>query len=161
MPGGGNIDIFFIDHLNRVYCAKAHLIERLQEVLDHDGFSDLEKAIKETIELLEQQVADMDTIFNLLDLKYTFENCSSMISILDSAFISIQQHDDDPELRDLYIISYMYLAENLETASYKMLEIAGERLDNTRVKQLLSQSAEASKAYRALLLLTTEKYFNS
>jgi len=45
---------FFISHLNRIYCAKSHLVERLPEMKLQAHFNDLKHAIEETLEDVEK-----------------------------------------------------------------------------------------------------------
>jgi len=40
---------FFISHLNRVYCAKSQLAEKLPELAKRSHFLDLQQAIEETV----------------------------------------------------------------------------------------------------------------
>ena len=58
--GSGKRQALFVDHLNRIYCAKSHLAERLPEIYEEAGFADLKQAIKETIHTIEIQIARMD-----------------------------------------------------------------------------------------------------
>jgi len=53
---------FFIRHLNRIYCAKLHLVHRLPEIADLAHFNDLQQAIAETIEEVKMQIARMRDI---------------------------------------------------------------------------------------------------
>ena len=43
---------FFISHLNRIYCAKSQLIDKLPQLGKRSGFRDLQQAIGETMEVV-------------------------------------------------------------------------------------------------------------
>lgn len=152
---------FFLDHLNRIYCAKSHLAERLPEIYDEAGFADVKQAIKETINAVEHQIARIDQIYELLDLHYSFEDCQTLITFLESTFTTLQQKFSDPNLRDLLIASYLYQQESIEMASFQILQIAAAGISSQQIKQLLKENFEEAKADRALLLLLTEKYIKS
>jgi ferritin-like metal-binding protein YciE len=152
---------FFIEHLNRIYCAKSHLAERLPEIYEEAGFADLKQAIKETIDVTEDQISRMDQIFELLDLHYSFEDCQTLITFLESTFSALQQHFTDPDMRDLLIASYLYQQESIEWASFRILQMTAANIPNQQIKQLLKENFDEAKADMALLLVLTEKYIKS
>ncbi len=152
---------FFVDHLNRIYCAKSHLAERLPEIYEEAGFADLKHAIKETIHVIENQIARMDEIFELLNLQYSFENCNALIIFLENIFTNLQRQFGDHELRDLLIVTYLYQQESVEMASFRILQIAAAGIPEPRIKKLLKENYEEAKADRALLMVLTEKYMKS
>ncbi len=43
---------FFLSHLNRIYCAKSQLVEKLPLLEDKAAFLDLQQAIEETIDVV-------------------------------------------------------------------------------------------------------------
>jgi ferritin-like metal-binding protein YciE len=159
--GSGKRQAFFVDHLNRIYCAKSHLAERLPEIYEEAGFADLKQAIKETIHTIENQIARMDEIFELLNLRYSFENCNSLITFLEKTFSDLQQQFGDHELRDLLIVTYLYQQESVEMASFRILQIAAASIPEPRIAQLLKESYEEAKAERVLLIVLTKKYIKS
>ena len=58
---------YFISHLNRIYCAKNQLVDKLPELADRSHFLDLKQAIEETVEIVQNQILRMKQIFILLD----------------------------------------------------------------------------------------------
>src|ERR1700754_5281761 len=96
-----NLSHFFISHLNRIYCAKSHLQERLPEIRVHAHFSDLIHAITETLIDVEKQVSRMDEIYLLMGLQHNFENCQGVIGLIEDTFSAINQERQDPEMCDL------------------------------------------------------------
>ncbi len=152
---------FFVDHLNRIYCAKSHLAERLPEIYEEAGFADLKNAIKETIQIIETQIARMDEIFELLNLQYSFENCSALITFLEKTFSDLQRQFSDHELRDLLIVTYLYQQESVEMASFRILQIAAAGITEPKVKELLKKNYEDAQSDRALLMALTDKYIKS
>ena len=150
-----SLNTFFIDHLNKVYCAKSHLIERLPEVLDHVHFEDLHKAITQTINLIECQLADIEKIYIHLNITYSFENCTALINQLDDAFITIQRKGSDKELRDLFALAYLYIIESMELASFQILELISRKIMPSKITSLIKESYKAAKNDTKLLLSLT------
>ena len=151
---------FLINHLNRIYCAKAHLVERLPELADQANFQDLKYAIIETMEDIEKQITRMDEIFMLLDEKPSIENHDELIEFLENGFAANYQQVDDLILRDLSILFYLSLVENIEVASFHILLMAAGKMHNKQIKQLLQENFDESKADRSLFSQITAKYIN-
>src|ERR1700759_833329 len=58
---------FFVDHLNRIYCAKSHLVRRFPELAEQAGFLDVKHAILETTQDVENQISRMAVILTLMN----------------------------------------------------------------------------------------------
>lgn len=153
------INRFFIDHLNRIYCAKSHLQERLPEMRSFANFIDLVNAITETLVDVEQQISRMDEIYFLLGVKPGFDNCKGVIGLIEDAFSAIHQRGDDPQTRDLSILFYLQNIESIEMASFKMLKLAAPKMERKEIKQLLKENFDEAKADLLLLHLITARYF--
>ncbi|MGF7039444.1 DUF892 family protein [Mucilaginibacter lappiensis] len=148
----------FFENLNRIYCGKSHLIERLSEVVEYVCLSDLKFAIMGTLDELENQLTRMDEIYKLLGLTYSFENCKGMISTLENAFSSIVLHGEEIAVRDLSILFYLLNVESMEMASFQTLEILSIQLKNSQIIQILKDNFEEARTDRALMLMIATKY---
>jgi ferritin-like metal-binding protein YciE len=147
---------FFIDQLNIVFCAKAHRVERLQEIVDHPEFADLKDCMNETIKQLEKEIKRLTEIFSLLKLNHSFKNCPDIVSILDGAFISLQRSDADKTLRNLFITAYLLLAKSIEINSFKLLSIAANELHYDALQSLVNQNTEAAVFDNALFIAVSK-----
>ena len=156
--GSEKIHTFFIEHLNRIYCAKSHLAERLPEIYEGAGFADLKFAIKETIISTEKQLARIDKIYELLGLQYSFEKCQALITFLENGFADLQLHSEQLQVRDLMIVSYLYQLDAVEMSSAQILQFVTTEIMNQQIKQLLKDNYNEAKAESVLLLLLIEKY---
>lgn len=154
----GDLKLFFLEHLNHVYCAKAHLVERLPEIEEVAYFKDLRNAIIETKEDVQRQLVRMDEIFILLETKSSMENCDGIIAMVEGAFSSIQLQAKNSVLRDLSILFYMQNIESIEMASFQILQIAAVKMNNNQVTQLLKENFDEAKGDRTLMLLIAAKY---
>ena len=80
---------------------------------------------------------------------------------MEKIFSDLQQQFGDHELRDLLIVTYLYQQENVEMASFQILQIAATGIPETRITQLLKENYEEAKADRALLMALTKKYIKN
>lgn len=159
--GSEKLKTFFLDHLNRIYSAKLHLIERLPLLYSEAYFPDLQNAIADTIENVEKQIARMELIYTLLDKEAGPTNVVGLTGLIDDAFDAIQHQKDEAELRDLSIVFYLQNIESVEMASFQILQMAAVKIKNDQVAQLLKENFEEAKADRALFLLISTKYITN
>ena len=159
--GSEKLKIFFIKHLDRIYGAKLHLVSKLRHIADEVEFTDLKSAINETISDVEKQIARMEVIYSLLDAEVSKGSIHGLTGLIQDAFVSIQEHHGEPELRDLSIIFYLQNIESVEMASFQILQMAAVKLKNKHINQLLKENYEEAKADRTLLLLISSKYITN
>lgn len=159
--GPDKLKSFFITHLNRIYCAKTHLVKRLPEIESLAHFDDLKEAVAETTDEVEKQIARMREIYDLLNAEVAIESHNGLTGLVEDAFTAIRQHGADPELRDMSILFYMQNIESVEMTSFQVLQIAAVKLKDPRISELLKENFDAAKEDRALLLMVSAKYITS
>ncbi|WP_428331679.1 DUF892 family protein [Mucilaginibacter sp.] len=157
-PDPQELKHFFISHLNRIFCAKSQLVEKLPELSTRSHFLDLKQAIDETVEIVNNQMGRMKQIYILLDAWYQPESCVGLTGILDEAFQSIGNPHESAPLRDLSILFYMQNIESIEIASFKTLMKVIEKLDEPEVTQLLLESYDEAREDKILLNQIIEHY---
>ena len=84
--GSEKLKIFFVAHLNRIYHAKAHLVNRLPQLKGEVYYDDLQMAIQETVEDVEKQIARMEVIYELLDEQISKGSINGLTGLIDDAF---------------------------------------------------------------------------
>jgi ferritin-like metal-binding protein YciE len=156
--GSEKLKKFFVNHLNRIYFAKAHLVQRLPQLKNEVYFNDLQLAIEETVEDVEKQMARMEVIYELLDAEISKGSINGLTGLVDDAFEAIREQSGEAELRDMSIIFYLQNIESVEMASFQVLQMAAVKLKSKQIKQLLSENYDEAKADRTLLLLIAAKY---
>jgi ferritin-like metal-binding protein YciE len=159
--GSKKLRTFFINHLDKIYSAKAHLVSHLPQLLEETHFSDLSSAIQDTINDVEKQMARMEVIYELLDAHTSYGNYGGLAGLIDDAFEDIKIQKDEPELRDLSVAFYLQNIEYLEMGSFQILQMAAVKLKNKQIQQLLKENYDETKADRTLLLLIAAKYVSS
>lgn len=152
------LTLFFIRHLNHIYCAKAHLFERLQELADHINFLDLKLPILKTCENVARLSTKIEEIYVLMESKPDLENCDELIAFIEAGFESIHQQSKNQILRDLSVLSYLSLIESIEIASFQQLQMAAVALNNKQIEQLVQDNFDESKAGRLLYSQIAAKY---
>ncbi|MCC8424726.1 DUF892 family protein [Mucilaginibacter sp. UR6-11] len=150
--------VFFISHLNRIYCAKKQLIEKLPQLGRRSYFLDLQQAINETIDVVSLQIGRMKEIYIALDAFYQPESCVGVVGILDEAFQCIGMSDESPALRDLSILFYMQNIESIEMASFKTMMRVADRLEQPGITQLLTECYDEAREDKVLFREITENY---
>ena len=149
---------FFITHLNRIYCAKSQLVDKLPQLGRHAHFLDLKQAIDETVDVVEDQLKRMREMFILLDTFYTYESCTGLMGLLDEAFQSIGPQAAKPLIRDFSILFYMQNIESVETVSFKIMLLTADKMNNPQVAQLVRECYDEANEDRILFKEITAKY---
>jgi len=155
------IRLFFLDHLNKIYAVKKHLVTSLPKLAEEVEYQDLYEAICDTVNDVDKQVVRMELIFALLDAEVSVDASEDVASLANYGFEAIRLHGSEPVLRDLSIIFYMQNLESLEMASFRILQIAAVKLKNKQVGQLLMENYMEAKADRTLMRLLAAKYVTS
>ena len=151
---------FFLSHLNRIYCAKSELVEKLPELGKRSNFVDLRQAVLDTIEIVRNQILRIREIYISMDAIYTPESCVGLIGLLDEAFQAIGSPDDSPAMRDLSVLFYMQNIESIETASFNMMLRVAHQLDEKHVAELLFECYEEAKEDKILFREITGNYIH-
>jgi ferritin-like metal-binding protein YciE len=149
---------FFSGHLDRIYCGKEHLVNSLPALADQAQFSDLKLAILELRDDVRKQMARMNEIYGLLQLKHTEAGCVGMIALLQEMFEGIDTHKGEKPYCDLSLMFYLQNIESIETTSFQMLRITAAKLEHEGVNQLLRESFDEAKEDRGLLLQISQKF---
>jgi ferritin-like metal-binding protein YciE len=149
---------FFISHLNRIYCAKTQLADKLPLLNRSSGFPDLRLAISETITMARHQIDRLKAIYFMLNASYQPESCVGIVGILDEAFQSIGKHDESSTLRDLPLLSYMFHIENIETTSFEVLLVISEHLKEPGIIKLLTDCYNEAQKDKVLFQQITQRY---
>jgi len=152
---------FFTDNLDKIYCAKKHMVDRFPEIANEAHFSDLNLAIMETVDDVKKQIIRMDEIYELLGAQNSIAGCSGLAAMIEEAFTAISEQKDDTALRDMSILFYLQNMESIEIASFQVLQMMAVKMKNSEILQLLKENLDEAKDDRMLLLLITAKYVAS
>lgn len=155
------LTVYFMDHLNRIYCAKQHVIKRFPAFSSYAAFKDIRLAIEETVEDVRKQVERMRRIYELLGEEMEAGPCLGMTALLDEAAEAVEQQTEDMALRDMAILYYLQNIESVEVGSFQLLKMVAHRMDNEAIYQLLLENFDEAKDDRNLLIELTSKYLSA
>jgi len=130
---------FFVSHLNRIYCAKSQLEDKLPVIAGHANAHELRLAVAQTIDMVTIQIGRLEEIYARLGSCYTPESCLGLLGFLDEAFQSIGPPFERPSLRDMSILFYMQNIESIEMVSFEVMMRLSEKLDQSNVTELLHE----------------------
>lgn len=156
-----DLEVFFINHLDKIYAAKSLLVSELPQILDNAYFADLRDAISETVEDVSRQMLRMDEIYQIMGATVSDGSSGGLTGLIDDSFKDISRHGSNPELRDMSILFYLHNIESIEMASFQILEMLAVKLKNERIKQLIRTNYEEAKTDRTLFLLINAKYIST
>ncbi|HVW97319.1 MAG TPA: DUF892 family protein [Mucilaginibacter sp.] len=152
---------FFTDNLDKIYCAKRHMVEHFPEIAREAHFSDLNLAILETVDDVKKQIDRMNIIYDRLGKKNNSAACIGLQAMIEEAFEAIKNEKDDAALRDMSILFYLQNIESIEVASFQVLQMIAVKMKNAEIIQLLKENINEAKDDRMLLLMITAKYVKS
>lgn len=152
---------FFISNLDKIYCAKKHMVDRFPEIAGEAHFEDLNQAIMETVDDVKKQISRMDEIYDRLGAENKATGCQGLAGMIEEAFTAIANQQDDTALRDMAILFYLQNLESIEVASFQVLQILAKKLKNVEIIQLIKENLDEAKDDRKLLLDITAKYATS
>jgi len=141
---------FFVSHLNRLYCAKNQLSDKLPVIEKNSHSRDLRHAVSGTVDSVLMQIGRIEEIYTRLDASYTPESCIGLSGFLDEAFQSIGPPLDRPILHDLSILFYMQNIESIEMASFEVMMRVADKLKEWDVVQLLRECYDEARQARAM-----------
>jgi len=149
---------FFSGHLDRIYCGKQHLLDSLPALADKAHFGDLKLAIQELHNDVRNQIDRMNEIYQILHVERSEAGCVGMTTLLQEMFEGIDTHKGEKPLCDLSLMFYLQNIESIESASFQMLRLTAEKLNNETVNQLLIENLDEAKDDRGLLLQISKKF---
>jgi ferritin-like metal-binding protein YciE len=146
----GELKQFFLSHLNRIYCAKTQLEEKLPVIAGHVHASDLRLAVAQTIHIVSVQIGRLQEIYARFSASYTPESCLGLSGFLDEAFQSIGPPLDRPSLQDLSILFYMRNISSIEMVSVEVMIRVADKLSAWNIAGLLSECYDEARQNMAL-----------
>jgi len=148
---------YFIHHLNRINCTKAHLTERLSEIDMNDNFKDIRPVIKEAQRDLILQSAVIGQLFLLFSAKETLSDCGEMIGFIEDAFNGIYLRSDEPVLRDFAILYYLKSLDSIGDTSLQLLRQSADQIEGARFTHLPDLLNAGILAENKLLSLMSDR----
>lgn len=137
MPDSETLHDLFVDELKDAYDAEKQLIKALRKMSKAATHPDLSAAFTSHLEETNGQVAILEEVFEMLDLKPRGKHCPGIAGIIEEGNEAIEEKDKSP-LLDAALVGGGKRAEHYEIAAYTTLiamanelglNDAAERLD--------------------------------
>lgn len=135
---------FFIDSLKDIYWAENALVSALPKMVQNATSPLLASAIQEHLEVTKNQVARLETIFELLGEKAEGKKCEAMAGLLKEGDSILEETVPGP-VRDAGIIAASQKIEHYEIATYGTLCAFAKTLGENDAAKLLNQTLAEEK----------------
>jgi ferritin-like metal-binding protein YciE len=145
----------FIGDLNRLYCLKSHLTERVIDLEDQPSFSRMKQAIQDLVVQTDAEIENLDLILNLLDRKNSFEDCKELSNYLEDIYTDLTDALDTPHLAHALFYEYLSEIKTIEKSCLASLCRISMTIANPELKVLLLKECEKPECE----LLRTFKQF--
>lgn len=134
----------FIDSLKDIYWAENALVSALPKMIQNATSPLLASAIKEHLEVTKNQVARLETVFELLGEKAEGKKCEAMAGLLKEGDSILEETVPGP-VRDAGIIAASQKIEHYEIATYGTLCAFAKTLGENEAVKLLTQTLAEEK----------------
>jgi len=141
---------FFIDCLKDIYWAENALVSALPKMIQNATSPHLASTIKEHLAVTKNQVARLETIFNLLGERAEGKKCEAMAGLLKEGDSILEETAPGP-VRDAGIIAASQKIEHYEIATYGTLVAFAKTLGENDAAKLLTQTLAEEKEADMLL----------
>jgi ferritin-like metal-binding protein YciE len=145
----------FIADLNRLYCLKSHLTERIVDLEGHLSFSRMSYAIKELIKQTDAELENLDAVFLLLGEENSFEACSELINYLEGIYTDLTDAIETPALAHVLFYEYLSQVKAIEKTCMASMCRISMTIDNPELKSVLRKELDRPECQ----LLKTFKTF--
>jgi ferritin-like metal-binding protein YciE len=140
----------FMHELGDIYDAENRFLKGQQAMLKAATDPTLKAGIEQHIAESEQQVANLEQVFQLLGEKAKAEPCDAAKGIVTEGQKNLKEAGSD-EIRDCLIGSSLMKVEHYEIVSYRGLILGAQQLGNAEAVALLQQNLAQEEQTAATL----------
>lgn len=134
----------FEDELKDIYWAEKALTKAIPKMIKNATSQELLEALKDHLEVTEQQVARCEEVFESIGVKAVAKKCEAMEGLIKEAE-EIMESTDAGSVRDAGIISAAQKVEHYEIASYGTLCAFAKQLGHEEAATLLEETLNEEK----------------
>jgi ferritin-like metal-binding protein YciE len=127
----------FIHELGDIYDAEHRFLEGQQEMLKNASDSKLKSMIQEHIGQSEQQIQNLEQVYQTLGQKPKRVKCDAAAGLVSEAQKGMKEASDSPAILDCLIGGAAAKVEHYEIASYRGLITGAEQMGQSDVLRLL------------------------
>jgi ferritin-like metal-binding protein YciE len=149
-----------VDEVRDLYHAEKQLVKALPKLAKNATNDALRTALENHLAETEQQVARLEEVFELLELKPRAKPCAGMAGIVEEGSDMLEEDAEDAVL-DAMIVAAAQRAEHYEIAAYGTAAAWAEGLGLKSVAKLLNATLAEEKAADAKLSKLAESGINA
>lgn len=152
MPTTEELQDLLVDELRDAFDAEKQLVKALRTMIRAAESDELKEALSSHLDETIEQVATLESVFEMMDLKPRGKHCAGMAGILEEGKEAVADADDG--VRDLVIIASSRRVEHYEMAAYMVLMDLATALGNDEIVEqfqgILEEEIAAEEALAEL-----------
>jgi len=134
----------FEDELRDVYSAEKQLLKALPKMAKAATTPKLKAGFTKHLEQTKEQVARLETVFELLERPAKAKLCKAMEGLIKEGS-ELMEEDADPMVMDAALIAAAQKVEHYEIATYGTLVTWAQQLDLKQIVKVLSKTLQEEK----------------
>jgi ferritin-like metal-binding protein YciE len=135
-----NLNEKFVHELRDIYDAEHQFLEGMQMMLQNATDAKLQNMITTHIGQTQQQIRNLEQVFNLLGQQARRETCAGAKGILTEGQKGMKETSQVPALRDCAIAGAADKAEHYEIATYRGLIQGAQLMNQPEILRLLQEN---------------------
>jgi ferritin-like metal-binding protein YciE len=148
------------NELEDLYDAEQQIVKALPKMIEGSSSPELQRALKQHLEVTQNQVTRLEQVFERLGEKTRKKPCKGMAGIIAEGSELLQEDLEDSTM-DAGIIGAAQKVEHYEIASYGTARTLAQTLGNNEVAELLEETLEEEKEADELLTQIAESSINA
>lgn len=140
-----SLEDLFVHFLRDMYYAEKQILKALPKMAKKAGSDDLRKAFEEHHGETEDQIANLEKVFELLDLKPRGVTCDAIEGIISEAK-DIMSETEDPDALDAGLIAGAQAVEHYEITRYGTMASWAKQLGKGDAEKLLRANLDQEYA---------------
>jgi ferritin-like metal-binding protein YciE len=154
------LEEYFIHELKDIYGAEKQLTKAIPKMQKAATTAELKEALEEHLAVTQEQIARLEEVFELLDMKPQSKKCEAMEGITKEGDAVISETESGSMTRDAAIIMAAQKVEHYEIATYGGLVQLAKTIGRTEIAEILAQTLEEEKETDQLLTEIAESNIN-
>jgi ferritin-like metal-binding protein YciE len=134
----------FEDELRDVYSAEKQLLKALPKMAKAATTPKLKAGFTKHLEQTKEQVARLETVFELLERPAKAKLCKAMEGLIKEGS-DLMEEEADPMVMDAALIAAAQKVEHYEIATYGTLVTWAQQLDLPKIVKVLSKTLQEEK----------------
>jgi ferritin-like metal-binding protein YciE len=154
-----SLDDLFVHFLRDIYYAEKQIVKTLPKMARKAESKDLREAFEHHLEETQGHVANLEQVFELLELKPRGSTCEAIDGILDEGK-EIMTEAEDPDTRDAGMIAAAQAVEHYEITRYGTMIAWAGQLGRADAAKLLKANLDQEYAADQKLSDLAQKALN-